>query len=73
MPVDQLVPDPLVVPLGVVMLHVLVDDTLEVNFTERNNAIQALFLDRPHELLRPCCTGRVCSYWNRTQSAFVVL
>ena len=48
---EQLVVASLVIPLSMVVLDVLVDDEAEVALAERNDPVEALFFDGPHEPL----------------------
>src|SRR5262245_65166784 len=57
---DQVVPEPLMVPLPMVVRHKLVDHTPEALLPEQNQTIQALLANRPHEPLRVCiCVWRL--------------
>ena len=49
---DQCVLDPLVIPLAVIVRDVFGDCASKMPLAERNQPIEALLLDRPHEPLR---------------------
>ena len=51
---DQLVPEPLMVPLSVIMSKVLGTGSSERSFAEKDELVQALALDRENESLRKC-------------------
>ncbi len=47
--IDQLVPEALVIPLAVVVHGELLQCSLQMRFTDRNDAIEAFLLHRPDE------------------------
>ena len=50
--IDQLVSEPLMIPLDVVVLHVLLHRVAQMTFAQRDNLGQALGLDRLDESFR---------------------
>jgi len=48
-PLEQLVVESLVVSLTMVVLDVLVNDQAQVTFTEHDESVEALLLDRAHK------------------------
>jgi len=52
--VDQSVPQPLMVPLAMVVRHVLGDGMSQMSLAQWHDPLQALALDRKHESLRIC-------------------
>jgi hypothetical protein len=51
---EQFVPEALMVPLRMVVVHILADDGPKVTFAKRHYSTEALGLDRTHE---PLCIG----------------
>ncbi len=51
-PFEQLVVEPLVVSLAMVVLDVLVNYQVQVAFTQQDDSAETLFLDGPHEPFR---------------------
>ena len=52
LPLDEFVPEPLVIPLAVIVREVLVDGVTKMPLAEEDHPVQALILDRAHE--SPC-------------------
>ena len=50
-PLDDLVPDALRIPFGVIVIHELWYEVPKVPFAQRHDAIEALCFDRPDEAL----------------------
>src|SRR5438094_2856256 len=49
---DQVVPEPLMIPLSMVVGHELVEDTDQAPFPEENQAVETLLANRAHEPFR---------------------
>jgi hypothetical protein len=47
--VDELVPKPLVIPLTVIVLHELPQESPKMPLTHGHDPIEAFLFDRPHE------------------------
>jgi hypothetical protein len=62
LPLDQLIPEALVISVSMVLLRVIRDGSAEVPLTQRDDLRQALLLDGPHDQLldihrRPGASG----------------
>ena len=49
---DQVVPEPLMIPLSMVVGYELVEDTDQAPFPEENQAVETLLANRAHEPFR---------------------